>query len=106
MKCTLGNISQLMRKNWFQGRHPDIQLINYNMEGYGLLLDSVFSYGYTYSLYFRNQVSPKRFLDICMSPLNERVNALYEQLPLHNYVISMDNLYMSSIISRFVIVCN
>ena len=82
-----------------QGHHPDILRINYKKEGDGFQCDCIYAGGYTYC-FFCNHAEPKRFIDMEMSPLHARVHALYEQLPAKNYVLAMDNLYISAKIFR------
>ena len=83
-----------------KGRHPDIIRINFKKEGDGFQCDSICSDGYTYSFYFFNQPSPKKWIDKGLSPLHARCMALIEQLPGKNYKIYMDNLYISAKFAR------
>ena len=64
---------------------------------YGFLFDSLCAYGYTYSLYFRNQTAPKSWTEKGLSPLHARFMSLIGQLPddTRNYLCGMDNLYIS-----------
>ena len=80
----------------FQGRHPDVLRISYKKEGDGFQCDAICADGYTYCFYFRNQVAPKCFLDLGMSPLHARVHSLWDQLPSKYYACAIDNLYMST----------
>ena len=79
-----------------KGRHPDIIRINYKNEGDGFQCDALCSDGYTYSFYFRNQPAPKKWMDKGLSPLHARCMSLIEQLQGKNYMIYLDNLYISA----------
>ena len=82
----------------FQGMHKDKQRIKYKRVGDGFLEDALSADGYTYTWYFRNQVSPKHWTDKGLSPLHSHVMALLQQLSLgtKNYKCGMDNLFISA----------
>lgn len=60
-KCVVlgSNISIDEQDIGFQGQHKDKQRISYKRVGDGFLVDALCSDGYTFTWYFRNQVSPK-----------------------------------------------
>ena len=66
----------------YQGRHTDILSINYKKEGGVFQCDTIYSDGYTHSVYFQNQAPPKTFLDMKMSPLHSMLHVILEQIPL------------------------
>ena len=59
------------------------------------MVDALCADGYTYSFYFRNQVTPKFWTDKNLSPLHGRVMSLLLQLPDKHYKCGMDNLSIS-----------
>ena len=59
------------------------------------LVDALCDDGYTYALYFRNQLAPKCWTNKELSPLHARVMALVGQLTDSNYNCGMENLFMS-----------
>ena len=54
----------------------------------------------THTVFFHNHAALKRFIDMEMYPLHVRVHAFYEQLSAKNYVLDMDNIYMSAKLCR------
>ena len=72
-------------------------MITYKKVGDEFLVDSLWSDGYTYTWYFRNQPALKSWIGRGMSPLQSRVMSMLQQLPENtkNYVCGMDNLFMS-----------
>ena len=83
-----------------KGRHPDIIRINYKREGDGFQCDALCSDGYTFTFFFRNQPSPKKWIEKGLSPLHSRCMALIEQLPNKYHKIYIDNLYSSARFTR------
>ena len=96
--CLGENISINEQDIGFQGMHKDKQRIKYKRVGDGFLEDALSADGYTYTWYFRNQVSPKHWTDKGLSPLHSHVMALLQQLSLgtKNYKCGMDNLFISA----------
>ena len=54
----------------------------------------------TRTVFSRNHAAPEIFIYMKMFSLHDQVHALYEKLPANNYVMAMDNLYMSAKICR------
>ena len=88
----------------FQGQHRNKQRISYKPVRDGFLVDTLCSEGYTYSWYFRNQATPRQWMERGLSPLHNRVMSLLQQLPKSsaNYQCGMDNLFTSA---KFANVC-
>ena len=85
-----------------KGKHPDIIRISFKKEGDGFQCDSLCSDGYTYTFYFRNQPSPKKYLDMGLSPLHARCMAILDQVDKKHLHVGMDNLYISAKFVRYV----
>ena len=79
----------------FQGQHKDKQRVTYKKGGDGFLMDALCAEGYTYSWYFRNQLSPRKWIGYGLSPLHGQVMSLFEQLPekTGSYICGMGHLF-------------
>ena len=84
----------------FQGRHADKICVMYKNAGDGFQADAICADGYTFNWYFSNHPTPPKYLNEGFSPLSSRVLSLLSQLPGKNYACGMDNLYMSTKLSR------
>ena len=84
-----------------QGRHVHKLRINYKKEGDGFQCEGVCADGFTFTIFFRNQLSPKKYTDKGLSPLHGRVAAMLSQLPHKAYVCGVDNLYNSAKFVRY-----
>ena len=89
----------------FKGRHVDKLRINYKKEGDGFQCNTIYTDGYTFSVYFRNVASPQQLLDKGLCPLHARVVIFFEKLPSQYYVCGMDSLYTSSKLALYAIKC-
>ena len=89
----------------FKGTHVDKLRTNNKKEGDGFQRDTLFAYGYMFSVYFRNIASTNQLLDKGIRPYHARVVSLFEQFPSQHYMCGMDNMYESSKLSLYAINC-
>jgi hypothetical protein len=80
----------------FQGRHADKRRITYKAEDDGFRCDALCNEGYTFSFYFRNQPSPKTYLQQGLLPLYSRVMLLFDSLRSRFHRLTFNNLYLSA----------
>ncbi len=80
----------------FQGRHADKLRINYKAEGDGFQCDALCDDGFTFTFRFRNEPSPKKYLDEGLSPLHARILGLFDDLKDKYHRVGMDNYFMSA----------
>ena len=62
----------------FKGQHSDKLRIIYKKEGDGFQCDCIAEDGYTFTLYFRNQPAPKKWLEKGYSTLHSRCMTLFD----------------------------
>ena len=79
----------------FKGRHVDKKRITYKAEGDGFQMDAVCNRGFTFLFYMQNQLAPKEYLDMGLSPLHYRVFALFDTFKDEYHEVNFDNMYSS-----------
>jgi len=84
----------------FQGVHVDKLRITYKKEGDGFQCDAICDDGFTYSVYFRNEPPPARYVRDGLSPLHARCIWLLDQLRDSYHRAWVDNLYMSAKLAK------
>ena len=80
----------------FQGHHTDKRRITYKNEGDGFQADALCEAGYTWTFYFRNQPTPRDWVQIGYSPLHARILGMFDQLEEEYHNCWFDNLYLSA----------
>jgi len=80
----------------FQGMHVDKLRISYKKEGDGFQCDALCDDGFTYTVYFRNEKPPQRYIRMGLSPLHARSLWIFDQLKDKFHRVWVDNLYMSA----------
>ena len=80
----------------YNGHHNDMKCIIYKAEGYGFQVDALFQGGFTYHIFMRNDPSPPKYMDQCLSPLRARVVDLFDILQGTYHRCTMANLYRYS----------
>jgi len=89
----------------FQGRHSNKIRVTYKHAGDGFQTDTICADGCTFNWYFRNQPASPRYISQGFSPLSSRVLCLLSQLKEKHYVCGMENLYISTKLSRACYTC-
>ena len=84
----------------FKGHHRGKLRITFKAEGYGFMADSLCDNGYCYHIYFRNDPTPKKYLDMGLSPLLARTRTLFDAIRDEYHCYGMDNLYNSDAFCR------
>lgn len=63
-----------------QGQHGDKLRITFKKAGDGFMCDAICDDGYTFSFYFRNMPSPKKYIDKGWAPLHARMFCMFDSL--------------------------
>ena len=78
----------------FQGRHPNKLRITYKKEGDGFQCDALCDYDYTFTFYFPQEPPPVEYTSAGLSPLHDRVMALFDDVTDEYHECGVENLYM------------
>ena len=70
--------------------------MTYKKEGGGLQYDYICEDGYTFTFYFINQRSPKKYIDQYISLFQSFVLSIIDQLKDQNHYFGLDNIYKST----------
>ena len=65
----------------------------FKAEGDSFIADALCDDGYCYQIYFRNDIAPKKYLEMGLSPLLARTMLLFNALQDKHHCCGMDNLY-------------
>ena len=84
----------------FKGRSGMKKRITYKRAGDGFQCDALCENGFTFSVFFRNEPSPRKYKRMGFSDLHARVMALFDAITDAHTRIWMDNLYVSSLFCR------
>jgi len=84
----------------FKGRSSMKKRITYKRAGDGFQCDALCENGFTYSVFFRNEPSPRKYKRMGFSDLHARTMALFDSIEDAYTRIWMDNLYVSSLFCR------
>lgn len=80
----------------FKGNHRDKKRITYKAEGDGFQCDALCQNGYTFQIWMRNDLAPKKYITQGLSPLHSRVMGLFDTVSDTYHHCAMDNLYNSA----------
>ena len=80
----------------FKGKHQDKKRITHKAEGDGFQADALCQNGFCYQVCMRNDLAPRKFLKMGLSPLHSRVMALFDTLKNMHHQCAMDNLHNSA----------
>ena len=84
------------QKIYFKGKHVDKTRILYKNKGGEFQVDAICNLGYTYVFFLRNEVLPKEYTLIGLSPLHARVFSLFITLHSKFQDIHLNIIYMSA----------
>ena len=73
----------------------DKMRISYNYEGGGFKVDDLCDRGYTYAFFLRNEVVPKEYTSMGISPSHAHVFYLFLTLSNKFHEVHLNNIYMS-----------
>ena len=79
----------------FQGKHTDKLHITYKAEGDGFQCDALCESGFTWTLYFHNQLALTKYLQQGYAPLHSHILGMFNQFNEKCHNCWFDNLYLS-----------
>ena len=79
----------------FQGKHTDKLHITYKAEGDGFQCDALCESGFTWTLYFHNQLALTKYLQQGYAPLHSHILGMFNQFDEKCHNCWFDNLYLS-----------
>ena len=77
----------------FKGNNLYQIRMTYKGEGYGLQADALFQKGYTYQSFMCTDPDLKTYLSKILSPLHDRLMALFDTVEGKNHRCRMDHIY-------------